>query len=147
LNIRNILAQRFSYLKFLKAYGCEGQKFYFPYEHIDDKLPDHQAFFSSLNQTNISVEEYQLVQRTWEEKNWKSLKDLLIYYNNLDVGLFAKAVKNLLVPYLAEGFDIFKHTFSVSGAAKLKMLKSVAPGSFFCLFLKRHEDLYHELRS
>jgi len=27
------------------------------------------------------------------------------------------------------------------------MLKSIEPGSFFCLFSKRHKDLYHELRS
>jgi len=65
LDIRNFLAPGFSYAKFLKAYGSEEQKFYFPYEHINcleklnsDKLPDHQAFFSSLNETNISVKEY-----------------------------------------------------------------------------------------
>jgi len=138
----------------LKAHRSEEQKFYFPHEHIDclkklnsDKLPNHQVFFSSFNQTYISVKVYQLVQRTWEEKNCKSLRDLLIYYNNLDVGTFIKTVKNLLAPYLAEGFDIYKQIFSVSRAAKLKMLNSVALGSFFSLLPKQHEDLYHELRS
>jgi len=28
----------------------------------------------------------------------------------------------------------------------MKMLKSIQPGAFFCLFPKRHQDLYCELR-
>jgi len=39
------------------------------------------------------------------------LKDLLIYYNNLDVGPFVQAVETLLAPYLAESFDILNIHF------------------------------------
>jgi len=111
------------------------------------RVPNHEAFYSSLTKSNISTAEYQLVCDTWQQRGWSTLRDLLIYYNNLDVKPFVEAVENLLVPYLTEGFDIFKYAFSVSGAAKLKMLKAIEPGSFFCLFPKRHEDLYRELRS
>ena len=58
-----------------------------------------------------------------------------------------EAVQKLLDPYVKDGFDIFKTSFSVSGVAKLKMLKETAKDTFFCLFPKRHADLYQNLRS
>ena len=60
---------------------------------------------------------------------------------------FVEAVKKLPEPYIKEGFDIFKTSFSVSGVAKLKMLKEICKDTFFCLFPKRHADLYQKLRS
>ena len=88
-----------------------------------------------------------MVQNTWAEKNWTSLRDLLVYYNLLHVNPFVEAVQKLLDPYVKNGFDIFKTSFSVSGVAKLKMLKEMAKDTFFCLFPKRHADLYQNLRS
>ena len=60
---------------------------------------------------------------------------------------FVEAVLKLRRPYLNDGLDIFKSSFSVSGAARLKKLKEMEPDSFFCLFPKRHADLYQALRS
>ena len=85
--------------------------------------------------------------RTWEREGWRTLKDLLIHYNQLDVHLFVQAVQKLLEPYLKDGFDIKKNSFYVNGAAKLKMLKAIEPNSFFCPFPKRHADLYKALRA
>jgi len=106
LDFKNYLAPGFSHSKFLKAYGSEEGKFYFPYEIVDSlekldygRVPDHSAFHSSLTNTNTTLEQYQLVQRTWEERECKTLRDLLIYYNNLDVSPFVQAVKTLLAPY------------------------------------------------
>ena len=36
LDIKNYLAPGFSYRKFLKAYGCDDSKFFFPYEWLDN---------------------------------------------------------------------------------------------------------------
>ena len=72
---------------------------------------------------------------------------MLIYYNVLNCVPFVQAVQNLLRPYLQQGLDIFKTSFSVSGVAKLKMMKKIQKNAFFCLFPKRHGDLYKNLRS
>ena len=153
LDIKNFLAPGFSYRKFLVAYGAELRKFYFPYEFVTDLdklnsgLPEHNVFYSSLSKSNITQEEYNLVVKTWTEKGWSSLREMLIYYNVLDCVPFVQAVQNLLRPYLEQGLDIFKTSFSVSGVAKLQMMKKIEKNTFFCLFLKRHGDLYKTLRS
>ena len=60
---------------------------------------------------------------------------------------FIQAILNLLQPYFQDGIDLFKDSFSVSGAAKLKMELKINHGTFFCLFQKRHSNLYQKLRS
>ena len=149
LDIRNFLAPGFSYRKFLIAYGAEDRKFFFPYEFMDsiEKLnfprpPPHEAFCSLLHQSNISNKEYALNVETWQKEGWTSLKNLLIHYNLLDVFPLIQAISNLLQPYFQFVIGLFKDSFSVSGAAKLKMQKEINNGTFFCLFPKRHNDLY-----
>ena len=153
LDIKNFLAPGFSYRKFLVAYGAELRKFYFPYEFVTDLdklksgLPEHSVFYSSLSKLNITQEEYNLVVKTWTEKGWSSLREMLIYYNVLDCIPFVQAVQNLLLPYLQQGLDIFKTSFLVGGVPKLQMMKKIEKNAFFCLFPKRHGDLYKTLRS
>ena len=83
LDIKKFLASGFSNRKFLVAYGAELRKFYFPYEFVTDLdkvksgLPEHSAFYSSLSKSNITQEECNLVVKTWMEKNWSSLREML----------------------------------------------------------------------
>ena len=102
---------------------------------------------TTTTQSNITQANYELVEKTWVTKKWTFLRDLLVYYNLLDVNSFVEAVQKLLDPYIKDGFDIFKTSFSVSGVVKLKMLKEMTQHTFFCLFRKRHADLYQKLRS
>ena len=139
LDIKNFLAPGFSYRKFLVAYGAELRKAYFPYEFVTDLdklksgLPEHSVFYFSLSKSNITQEEYNLVVKTWMEKGWSSLREMLIYYNVLDRVPFVQAVQNLLRPYLQQGLDIFKTSFSVSKVAKLQMMKKIEKMlSFVC---------------
>ena len=128
LGIKHFLAPGFSYRKFLIAYGSELEKFHFPYEFVDSleklesDLPNHQAFYSSLTKSNITTEEYALVQKTWLEKRWKSLREMLVYYNLLDCVPFVQALGNIPIPYKHQNLDIFKRSFSVSEVAKLRMM-------------------------
>ena len=153
LDIKHFLAPGFSYRKFLIAYGSKLEKFHFPYEFVDglEKLESgllhHQALYSSLTKSNISTEEFTLVQKTWSEKGWKSLRKMLVYYNLLDCVPFIQAVGILLISYKQQNLDIFKRSFSVSGIAKLRMMQKIEKNSFFCLFPKRHADLYKTLRN
>ena len=62
-------------------------------EKLNHLLPSHEAFYSNLKETNISLEDYQTVVRKWREENWTSLRDLLLYYNNLDVQPLVEAVE------------------------------------------------------
>ena len=102
----------------------------------EDVLPPHSAFHSSLKNSNISEEKYEFVKTVWMEKNWKSIRDMLLYYNICDYQPFIEAVSKLLVPYLEEGLDIFKTSYSVSGVAKILIMKKNSKDPFFCLYPK-----------
>ena len=141
-DIRHFLGPGFSYRKFLIAYGSVQTKFYFPYQCMTDLtklqsgLPEHQAFYSSLRKSTITKEEYEHVKKTWIEKGWITLKDMLIYYNMLDCVLFITAVEStsMLLPYKQQGLGIFKRAFSVSKVAKLQMIKRIEKETFFVCF-------------
>ena len=98
LDIKNFLAPGFSYRKFLVVYGAKLRKFYIPYEFVTDLdklkngLPKHSVFYSSLSKSNITQEEYNLVVKTWMEKGWSSLREMLIYYLVLDCVPFVQPV-------------------------------------------------------
>ena len=103
LDIKNCLASGYCYKKFLAAYCCEEQKFHFPYEFIDsmEKLnyltvPPYECFYSTLQKSNISAQDYDVMVRTWKREGWRTSKDLLIYYNQLDARSFIQAVLSLL---------------------------------------------------
>ena len=153
LDIWHFLTPDFSYRKFLIAYGSVQTKFDFPYEFMTDLmklqsgLPEHQAFYFSLSKSNITKDKYKLVKKTWIEKGWNTLKDMLIYYNMLDCVSFITDVENLLLPYKLQELNIFKRVFSVSGGAKLQIMKCIEKETFFCLFPKRHTDLYNTMRN
>ena len=153
LDIRHFLASGFFYRKFLIAYGSVQIKFDFFYEivtnltKLQSGLPVHQAFCSSVRKSNITKDQYEVVKKAWFEKGWKTLKDMLIYYNMMDCVQFITAVENLLLPYKQQGLDIFKRAFSVSGLAKLQMMKRIEKETFFCLFPKRHADLCNTTRN
>ena len=124
LDIRNYISCGFSYRSFLLAYRCTAEKFFFPYCFICDLkalehpcVPSYEAFFSEITNSNIFPSEYDFVKKVWKEKEWKTLKDMLIYHSEMDCGPFVEDVGKMLQPYLAQGIDIFKSSFSVSGVA------------------------------
>ena len=97
LDIINYIAPGFSYQNFIKAYGVKDNKFFFPFEWLDtldkldySELPSYESFYSSLKKSSITKEEYAFVAKTWKEKNWKSVKDMLVFYNNGNVGPFLR---------------------------------------------------------
>ena len=92
LDISNYLAPGFRYNQFLKAYECDQNKGFFPYEWIDrlekleeTSLPPHETFYSSPKNQNITEEEYKYCQQVWEENEMVTFKGFLVWYNNLDV--------------------------------------------------------------
>ncbi|VDI68728.1 Hypothetical predicted protein [Mytilus galloprovincialis] len=150
LDVMQFLAPGTSYAKFLKAYQVEEQKGFFPYEWFDDpeklnhpELPPHEAFYSSLKQTNISPENYQFCVNVWRDNNMSTFEDFLVWYNNRDVGPFVTAVERLQTFYFKKNIDIFKIAISVPGITRRMLFQTAKEaGANFALFDKQNKDLY-----
>lgn len=150
LDIAQYLAPGTSYAKFLAAYRVEERKGFFCYEYLDhpdklkeEHLPPHEAFHSSLKDSNISCEEYVMVQQTWIENDMKCLQDLLVHYNIGDVGPFVTAVSRMQTFYFERNIDVFKDAVSVPGIARRLLFQSALDnGSYFERLGEENEDLY-----
>jgi len=153
LDIKNYIAPGFSYKKFIKAYGASQYKFYSPYEWFDslekfkhDKLPPYEAFYSSLKKKHFSAEKYQLCQRVWEECGWKSMRDILVYYNNLDVEPFLTAVETATSFYKGRHIDMMKDGISLPGLTLRYMFSNVPKGDYFTIINRTDADLHWLLK-
>ena len=87
VDISNFVAAGTSYAAFLKAYQCQGEKGFFPYEHVrslgqleEPRLPPREAFHSWLRKSELSADDYAVCQRAWTEKGMRSLRDFLVWY-------------------------------------------------------------------
>ena len=87
----------------MKAYKCTARKGHFPHEWLDSleklwstELPSNEAFYSQLRGQNITGAEYAECQRVWRENEMESMRDYLIWYNNLDVDPFVEALIKIM---------------------------------------------------
>ena len=147
LDITNYLAPGFSYSQFLKAYECQEQKGFFPYEWMTslDKLevtslPPHDAFYSTLKKSNITEEEYQLCQQTWNANKMTTMKDFLIWYNNKDVEPMLEAIEKMCQYYKDLKVDMFKDGISVPGLTLKIMFDGLT--DYFTIPDDKNKDLY-----
>ena len=102
VDISNFVAAGTSYGAFVKAYQCQGDKRFFPYEHVrllswleEPRLPPREAFHSCLRKNKFSKEDYAICQTAWAKKGMRTLRDFLVLYNNLDVVPFLEALDNM----------------------------------------------------
>ena len=154
LDVTNFLAPGFSYDKFLKNYECPQTKRFFPYEWMDSleklqhpALPPHEAFFSSLTNTNISTEEYQYCQKVWSSNNMQTFQDFLIWYNNLDVKPFCDALEKMCAFCEEKNIDMLRQVVSFPGITLIYLFSTLEPGLFFSLFNEKNKDLYTLFKS
>lgn len=138
LDMCNYLAPGTSYEKYVKAYGCDLQKGFFPYEWLDsveklkeDKLPPFEAFYSTLRSCNSLCTDddptgqvnYKMIQDVWTDLDMETMEDFLIWYNNLDVIPFTQAIEKQKQFYKKYGLDMFKDGISLPGLAEKIMFK------------------------
>jgi len=78
------------HMYFGRQFNLLRKKGIFPYEFINSvdrlnetKLPPKCAFYSKLNDADISDEDCEHAQETWKEFGCKTLRDYLDLYNNL----------------------------------------------------------------
>ena len=73
----------------------------YPYDYVDSveklaetSLPPKEAFYSKLNDEDISDEDYEHAQSVWKEFNMKTLMEYHELYNKSDVLLLADVFEN-----------------------------------------------------
>lgn len=152
LDITCFLAGGISYAKWIAGFGVTAEKGVFPYEWLtsyeklnQDHLPSHSQFFSSLKQSNITAEEYTKLQELWLSHGFRTMKDLLVYYNNMDVVPFLEAAQKMWDIFREMNIDMFKSgCVSLPGLAMLHMFDIVPPDTIFQLYGKQ-DSKYHDL--
>ena len=128
LDTTNFIPPGYTYEAYLKAHGASLAKGFFPYEWMDDieklnhkALPNQEAFFSRLSNKTISDKDYASLKETWDRLQMKSVRDLLIWYNNLDVEPFLEALQKQYAIYASRGIDMGRQAISLPGLAVLWM--------------------------
>ena len=88
-------------------YGLLTRKGVYPYEYVNSwdrfnetQLPPIDAFYSNLNMSSISEEDYQHAQRVWEEFGILDLGDYHDRYLRTDVALLANVYEAFRDTYL-----------------------------------------------
>ena len=121
LDIINYLAPATSYDKWVKAYGCELEKSWLPYEWFDspEKLnypgvPDHPAWYSRLKgEFVLKLSEWKVCKRLFVQRGMRTFADWLWYYNDLDVVPGLEALQKMRAFYTEKGIDILKDAVSL----------------------------------
>ena len=142
LDILNFCPPQVNYKKYLKAYGSpSGQKkYFFPYEKmksysslLSSDFPKYEDFFSTLKNENSldegkgqenGLKNYRDMCLEWtgdeygtKFKDGKSLKDLLIRYNEADVVPFLEALSNQFEIFKTMGIDIMSDGYTLPSCA------------------------------
>ena len=151
LDISNYLEPGCSYEKFLRAYDCTPNKGFFPYEYMtnhdklqEPALPPHEAFFSTLKETNITEEDYRYCQQVWRDEGMTTLRDLQVWYNNFDVLPFLDAIQKMFNFYKERRMDMFKTAISVPGLSLQYLFLTLAKN--ISLIDEPNKDLYYLLK-
>lgn len=175
LDAINYLPPGVNLVKFLDMFNIEVGKFYFPYhaikdaENLNDPLPayDSESWISTLKGGNVLAQEwdnwklngkkgrepatgrenYELVCKVWKEANMKTLRDLLIYYNERDSLPLLLACDKLQNCFKELNLDCWKDGISVSGMARNLIFRHAAQQKCtFPLFPERDRHLDFMIR-
>ena len=121
LDQMNYCAAGTSLSSFIKGYDIDEQKGWFPYEWFDsyDKL-DYPVknlkitdFYSSLKDENITHANFNKLMEICDKYNLILVKDLLKWYNNLDVRPMLKACLKQKEFFYTFKLDMYKDAFSL----------------------------------
>ena len=153
LDIANFLPQGYSLSDYLKAYQVKESKFFWIYDHFTSmdvlkrtSFPEHHEFYSELKGKNISVDDFNYCKQVWEQENMNSLRDMLIYYNEHDVGPLCSAITKQNSFFKSRNLD-FKSAISVPGLAVQYLFQLKNPDNPIVLFGEKFKDLHNLVRN
>ena len=75
-----------------------------------------------------------------------AFKDFLVWYNNLDVVSFLKAVEKMSQFWQERKLDMFKDGISVPSLTLKYLFSCLSPQTYFSLFDQAKNDLYHLIK-
>jgi hypothetical protein len=164
LDITEYVGSHVSYSQFLKSMKVKsGRKLFFPYEalksfsDLNQGLPNIHShlWYSTVKQKSVlqddenSIEDnYKLIKNLWDTGKMTSLRDLLIEYNNSDVGPFISALEAFQNIFYAHGLNVFKSGVISSPGLSRKLLFSIAEKQNIpiTLFDSKSSDLYYSFK-
>ena len=155
LDVSNFLSAGTSYSKWLKSWEVEENKGFWPYEKftclefLDQPfLPPAKDFYNKLKDEDISEENYQYLQQIWEEKGMKNVRDLLIWYNNLDTEPMVVGLTKMCKLWEEMGIDMLKGgCISLPGLAYTHLVKSIPKRICLPLWNKATKHWHYTLRN
>jgi hypothetical protein len=113
------------------ACTCQMGNGHFPYEWLtsfdmldEPVLPPQSAFDSKLRSTKLIDKEWKRVLWVWKHYDMKTLRDLLVWYNDLDVIPFMMAIKEQMKFFRGFGLDMFHDGVSLPGLAEKIMYQT-----------------------
>ena len=83
---------------------------------------------------------------TWQEKTWKSVRDMLVYYNNCDEVPFLEAIEKQFLFSKSKKLDLFKNGMTVPGLTLKYLFSTVNPGLHFTVIDSRNQDLHRLIK-
>ncbi|KAG2861556.1 hypothetical protein PC113_g7056 [Phytophthora cactorum] len=84
----------------------------------------YDNFDSKLRGTSITSDDYERVKFVWGYYGMKSIKDLLVWYNNLDVVPFIKAIKAQRELFMRFDLNMFTNGVSLPGLSEKVMYQT-----------------------
>ena len=121
---------------FINAYNVGEQKGWFPYEWFDNfsklDFPVKDLlisdFYSSLKNETMSEKDFKKLQQIYKENNIQTVKDLLKWYNNLDVRPMLKACLKQKEFFYDFNLDMYKDAFSLPALSENILYQSQLEG-------------------
>ena len=93
----------------------------------------------------MSEEDYAVCQIAWTEKGMRTLRDFLVWYNNIDVVPFLKALDKISQFWCRHGVNMLKEAISLPGLAfKFEMSFLKEQGLHLSSF--HNQDLYQHFK-
>ena len=75
-----------------------------------------------------------------------TVRDFLIWYNNLDVTPFLEALEKMFVFYRHRNMDMFKSAISVPGLSLQYLFLALPKDVYFSLIDDANKELYYKIK-
>ena len=156
LDVLSYLGPGKTYDSWVKAFGCELTKSWFPYEWFDSSekldfpgLPDYPCWFSKLKGSfTLLLQKFRQCKQTFKDIGMKTFAEWLRCYNNLDVGPFVEALVRMRDFYSQYSIDIFKDAVSLPGVSMKFVLRgTLRAGSPGRLLFSPGKEAYSVLKA
>ena len=154
LDVSNFISAGTSYSKWLKSWEVEENKGVWPYEKFTSLefldqtfLPPPADFHNKLKGADISNENYKYLQDVWLENEMQTVRDLLIWYNNLDTKPMVEGLNKMCSLWKEMGIDMLKGgSISLPGLAYTHLVQTLPKRICLPLWNRKTKHWHYTLR-